>query len=61
VIIGEILFAILFGYDGDESEVIDPHKRSQVIIVVMSKEGAMRQRLVVKLRRKLADTVGDLV
>ena len=49
--------AILFGYDGDESEVVAPYKKSQVINVVMSEEGAMRQRLVEKLRRKLADIV----
>ena len=53
MIVGEILLAMLFGYDGDESEVVDPHKKSQVIFVVMSKEGAMRQRFVAKLCRKL--------
>ena len=60
MIVGEILLAILFGNDGDhdESEVVDPHKKSQVIFVVISKEGAMRRRFVVQLRRKLADTVG---
>ena len=61
MIVGEILLAMLFGYDGDESEVVAPHKKSQVIFVVMSKEGAMRQRIVARLRRKLADNVGDHV
>ena len=60
MVVGEILLATLFGYDGDESEVVDPHKKSQVIFVVMSKKGAMRQRIVEKRRRKLAGTVGDL-
>ena len=54
MIVGEILLAILFGYDGDESEVVDPHKKSQLIFVGLSKEGAMRQRIVAKLRKKLA-------
>ena len=46
MIVGEVFLAILFGYDGDESEVVAPHKKSQVVIVAMSKEGAMRQGLV---------------
>ena len=61
MIVGEILLSILFKYDGDGSEVVDPHKKSQVIFVVMSKEGATCQRFVAKRRRKLAGTVGDLV
>ena len=57
MIVGEVFLAILFGYDGDESEVVAPHKKSQVINVVMSEEGAVRQRVVERLRRKLADIV----
>ena len=56
-----MLLAILLGYNGNESDVVDPHKKSQFIFVVLSKEGAMRQRFVAKLRRKLADMFGDLV
>ena len=51
------MLAISFGYDGDGSEVVDPHKKSQLIFVLMSKEGGMRQRIVGRLRRKLADIV----
>ena len=57
MIVGEVFLAILFRYDGDESEVVAPHKKSQVINVSMSEEGAMRQRLVEKRRRKFADIV----
>ena len=53
--------AILFGYNGSESEVVDPHKKSQLIFVVLSEEVAMCQGIVAKLHRKLADIVGDLV
>ena len=52
--LADMLLAILFGYDGDESEVVDPHKKTQLIFVVSSKEGAMHQRIVAKLLRKLA-------
>jgi hypothetical protein len=45
----------LFRYNGSESEVVDPHKKSQLIFVVMSKEGATHQRIVARFRRKLAD------
>ena len=51
----DIVLAVLFGYNGSESEVVDPHKKSQLISVVISKEGTMHQRNVVGLRRKLAD------
>jgi hypothetical protein len=54
VIVGDLFLAILFGYDGDESEVVAPYKKSQVINVVMSEEGAMRQRIVAKLLMELA-------
>ena len=57
----QILLAILLRYNGSESEVVDPHKKSQLIFVVSSKEGAMRKRIVARLRRKLADIVGALV
>ena len=57
MIVGEVFLAILFGYDGGESEVDAPYKKSQVINVVMSEEGAVRQRVVGRLRRKLADIV----
>ena len=61
MIVGEVFLAILFGYDGDESEVVAPHKKSQVVIVAMSEEGATRQRLVEKRRRKFADIVSALL
>ena len=50
MIVGEVFLAILFGYDGDESEVVAPHKMSQVVIVAMSEKGAMRQGLVEERR-----------
>ena len=53
--LADMLLAILLGYNGNESEVVDPHKKTQLIFVVMSKEGAMHQRIVAGLRRKLAD------
>ena len=45
--------AILIGYDGGESEVVDPRKKSQLTFVVVTKGGAMLQRIVAKLREKL--------
>ena len=61
MIVGEVFLAILFGYDGDESEVVAPHKKSQVVIVAMSEEGAMRQRLVEILEKRRGGLRGFLV
>ena len=57
MIVGEVFLAILFGYDEDESEVVAPHKKSQVINVVMSDGGAVRRIILPRLRRKRADIV----